>query len=86
MSGVDAYVTAPSDPDADGDGMPDGFSSRSFNSQLWDKARSEASKELTHARKKDGTWRKGFSESIYMTKLNQIAKRKHRRLKKEIIE
>ena len=68
------------------DGMPDGFSSRSFNSQLWDKARSEASKELTHARKKDGTWRKGFSESIYMTKLNQIAKRKHRRLKKEIIE
>ena len=68
------------------DGMPDGFSSRSFKAQLWDKARSEASKELKHARNKDGTWRKGYSESVYWTRLNQKAKRIHRRLKKEIIE
>ena len=64
------------------DGMPDGYSSRTFNNKLWDKAKSEAAKELTHARKKDGTWRKGFNESVYMTKMNHIAKKHHRRLKK----
>jgi len=68
------------------DGMPDGFSSRSFKSQLWDRAKSEAAKELKHSRNKDKSWRKGWDGSVYWTKLMEKAKKHHRRLKKEINE